>query len=195
MIGKKDDKPYNPVTFVKPGEKWQHKPVSFIEQGINDTNNFAILKTTENGKYMRGGMLYYCLDGVEIYTEEDNIIFVDMKNKRMWVKKQEKVLQEIAPTDPEQRNYIMLYTDLGYSEDTVEEFPLRWEAVVGRSTAYENIKVNAPVIDIDRSLVLVDNVALKDSLSVRQFCEYLKNANIINDESFDIKDFSGSDYI
>ena len=88
----------------------------------------------------------------------------------------------------------MLYTDLGYENDE-EEFPLRWEAVSGRSQAYENIKVNAPVIDIDKSLVLVETVAFKDSLTVRQFIDYMKNGGFIKDETFDINDFSGSDYI
>ena len=91
----------------------------------------------------------------------------------------------------------MLYTDLGFDEDNYgsEEFPLRWEAVTGRTQAYENIKVNAPVIDIDRSIVLAESVAVKDALSVRQFMEYLKNSNIINDESFDINDYAGEYFL
>ena len=60
---------------------------------------------------------------------------------------------------------------------------------------YESIKSNAPVIDVDKSLVLTETVPLKDSLTVRQFMNYLKNSNIINDENFEINDFSGSEYI
>jgi hypothetical protein len=89
-----------------------------------------------------------------------------------------------------------LYTDLGWDEaGNDEEFPLRWEAVTGRTEAYENIKNNAPVIDIDKSIVLVENVALKDSLSVRDFMNYIKNSEIIVDESFDINDYAGAEYM
>lgn len=194
LFGKKDKKPRQMVSFVEQGQDYQTSAISYIEKDINGVDKFAILKTTEGGKYMRGNSLFYSLNGVEIYTEATNVIFVDLKNNVLFIKEYEKVLKEITPDDPEQRQYIMLYTDLGY-ENNYEEFPLRWEAVSGRTQAYENIKINAPVIDIDKSLVLVETVAFKDSLTVRQFIDYLKNGNIIEDESFDINDFSGSDYI
>lgn len=184
------------VSFTEDNEKWQHSPINFMENDINGTTRFAITKLTDNGKWMRGELLYYSLNGVEIYTDPNNIIFVDTNNKTMFIREYDKVLKEINPDNPEQREYVLLYTDLGYDEDEItnEEFPLRWEAVVGRKQAYENIKVNAPVIDIDRSLVLVESVTLKDSLTVRQFMEYLKNSDIINEESFDINDYVGGDY-
>ena len=191
---KKDKEIKSPVTFIEQGEDFRSSPVSYIEHDINGIDKFAILKTTENGKYMRGNTLYYKLDGVEIYTEPTNIIFVDLKNKTMFIREYEKVLKEINPDDPEQRQYVLLYTDIGY-ENSEEEFPLRWEAVSGRSQAYENIKANAAVIDIDKSLVLVETVAFKDSLTVRQFVEYLKNGSFVKDETFNINDFSGSEYI
>lgn len=194
LFGKKEKKPRQMVSFVEQGQDYQTSAISYIEKDINGVDKFAILKTTEGGKYMRGDSLFYSLNGVEIYTEATNVIFVDLKNNVLFIKEYEKVLKEITPDDPEQRQYIMLYTDLGY-ENNYEEFPLRWEAVSGRTQAYENIKINAPVIDIDKSLVLVETVAFKDSLTVRQFIDYLKNGNIIEDESFDINDFSGSDYI
>lgn len=194
LFGKREKEVKSPISFVKPGEDYRTNPVGYIEHDINGVDRFAILKTTENGKYMRGNTLYYKLDNVEIYTEATNVIFVDLKNKTMFIREYEKVLKEINPDDPEQRQYILLYTDMGY-ETTDEEFPLRWEAVSGRSQAYENIKINAPVIDIDKSLVLVETVAFKDSLTVRQFINYLKNGNLIKDETFDINDFSGSEYI
>ena len=181
------------VSFTEPG-KHQSSALSYIEKDINGIDRFAILKTTENGKYMRGNTLYYKINGVEIFTEPTNVIFVDLKNNTVFIKDYEKVANEINPSDPEEKQYILLYTDLGY-ENSEEEFPLRWEAVTGRTEAYNNIKINAPVIDIDKSLVLVETVAMKDSLTVRKFIDYLKNGDIINDESFDINDFSGSEYI
>lgn len=185
-------KPRKPIKFVEPGKPIS--PISYIENDINGSTRFAILKTTENGKYMRGDTLFYSLNGVEVYTESTNVIFVDLGNNTLWIKDYEKAVNEINPTNPEEKQYILLYTDIGY-ENSDEEFPLRWEAVSGRTNAYENIKINAPIIDIDKSLVLVETVAFKDSLTVRQFVEYLKNANIIDDSTFDINDYSGSDYL
>lgn len=187
----KEKKIKSPISFVNPGEH-QTSPISYIEKDINGVDKFAILKTTEGGKYMRGNTLYYNLNGVEIYTEATNIIFVDLKNNTVFIREYEKVLKEINPDDPEQRQYILLYSDL---TDEDSEEACRWEAVSGRTQAYENIKINAPVIDIDKSLVLVETVAFKDSLTVRQFIDYMKNGGFIKDESFDINDFSGSDYI
>lgn len=192
MFNKKD-KIVPAITFTEPGQ-YQSPAISYFEKDVNGETKFAILKTTNNGKYMRGNMLYYCLDGISIYTEDTNVIFVDTINKTMFIKDHEKVIKEIAPEDPEQKEYIILYTDLGYDSGE-EEFPLRWEAVVGRTMAYENIKINAAVIDIDKSLVIVETVALKDSLTVREFMNYIKNSNIIKDESFDINDYSGDEYI
>ena len=88
----------------------------------------------------------------------------------------------------------MLYTDLCYENDDVE-YPMRWEAVVGRTSAYENIKINASVIDLDKSLVLVETVAFKDCLTVRQFVDYLQNSGYVEDDSFRTEDYSGSEYI
>ena len=183
------------ISFVD-DDSWKKKVISKIEDDINGVTKFAITKLTAGGQWMRGGLLFYSLDGVEIYTDPKNVIFVDTVNKTMFVREYEKVIKQLNPENPEEKQYIMLYMDLGYDDENlgVEEFPLRWEAVTGRTNAYENIKTNAAVIDIDRSLVLAETVSVKDSLSVRQFMDYLKNSNIINDESFDINDYAGSEY-
>jgi hypothetical protein len=176
------------ITFVDKGTRT--KAIDKIEHNVNGPRKFAIMKTTENGKYVRSGFIYYSINGVDVYAAIDDIIFVDLDNNTLFIKANTKIENEINPVDPEQRQYVILYTDLGYeSEDG--DFPLRWESVTGRTNAYENIKVNAPVIDIDKSIVLVDTVALKDSLTVREFMNYLKNSEIIVDESFDINDFEG----
>lgn len=183
----------SPIEFIKPGEDYRSNPIESLEQ-VNGITSFAILKTTDGGKYIRGNMLYYCLNGVSIYTDLNNVIFVDTTNNTMWVREYEKVIKEIQPDDPENKQYVLLYTDLDY-EDSETEYPFRWEAVTGRSNAYENIKINAPVIDLDKSLVLVETVAFKDSLTVRQFVDYLQNSNIIEDDTFNTEDYSGSEYI
>ena len=180
----------SPIEFV---DKIQESPISFMDKDINTESSFAILKTTAGGRYVRGNMLYYSLNGVEVYTDINNIIFVDTVNNTLFIKEYSKVINEIAPEDPEQKQYILLYTDIGY-ENSDEEFPLRWEAVQGRTNAYNSIKSNISVIDIVKSLVLVETVSFKDSLSVRQFFNYLKNANMVDDD-LDIDQFTGSDYI
>lgn len=187
---KKED-PINPIEF---DSNFRENPIGFIEKDINTSTSFAILKTTEGGKYMRGNTLFYSLNGVEVYTDPDNIIFVDTINNTLFIKEYSKVIKEISPQDPEEKQYIILYTDLGY-ENTTEEFPLRWEAVQGRLEAYKSIKSNAPVIDIDKSIVLVESVSVRDSLSVREFVNYLKNANMVEEDGFDIDSYSGTEYI
>jgi hypothetical protein len=196
LFDNKDKDIISPVKFVKDGENFKYSPIGFMENDINGVTRFAITKLTENGKWMRGELLFYSLNGVEIYTDPKNVIFVDTANNTVFIREYEKVINQITPDNPESKEYILLYTDLGYdeNEESSEEFPLRWEAVTGRRQAYDNIKINAPVIDIDRSLVLVESVALKDSLTVRQFMEYLKNSDIINEESFDINDYTGEGF-
>jgi hypothetical protein len=200
MFGKKDnDKIVRPaVEFIdkSKGESYSRPAMVSIENDINGITRFAISKLTENGKYMRGKLLYYKLNGVEVYTDANNIIFVDTVQNQMFIREHDQVFNEISPEDPENKRYIILYTDLGFDEDNMDqsEFPLRWESVTGRNQAYNNIKVNAPVIDIDKSIILSDTVSLKDALSVRQFVEYLKNAELIKDDTFDINDYIGGEY-
>lgn len=192
-FGRKDEerKVISPIEFTK---NYRENPISFMQKDINTETNFAILKTTEGGKYMRGNMLFYSLNGVEVYTDPNNIIFVNTEANTLFIREYEKVLNEINPEDPELKQYIILYTDLGY-EDGGEEMPLRWEASQGRTNAYENIKVNAPVIDIDKSIVLVETVTVKDALSVRDFVNYLKNADMVEEDGFEIDSFTGSEYL
>lgn len=190
-----DGEIWQPVRFLEEDEEYRESPVAFIDKNINGTTKFVITRLTGAGKWMRGDLLYYKMNGVEIYTDPKNMIFVDLDNNTMFIREYDKVVQEIAPEDPEEKQYIMLYTDIGYETTTDDEFPLRWEAIIGRTNAYNAIKANAPVIDIDKSIVLVETVKVKDSLTIRQFVEYLKNSDIINDEMFDINDFSGSEYI
>lgn len=191
-----EDKKKEPIVplYVPENGKVAMEPLKFIDKDINGQTSFAILKSTEGGKYIRGNYLYYSFNGVDIYTELNNIIFVDTTNHSLFIRDYDKVNKNVSPSDPETKEYIILYTDLGY-EDQDEGFPLRWESVTGRMTCYENIKSNISVIDIDKSLVLVDTVAVKDSLTVREFIEYLQNADIV-DKEIDLEDISlGSEYL
>lgn len=190
---KKEKKPIKQaIEFVEKGSV--ESPISTINREINGDTNFAITKLTENGKYVRGNLLFYSLNGVEVYTEANNIIFVDLVNNVLFIREYEKMIQDISPEDPEQKQYIVLYTDISSNESEEERIPLRWEAYTGRMNTYEAIKVNAPIINIDKSIVVVESVALKDCLSVREFVEYLKNANLTEKDDFDINDYS-SKYI
>ena len=181
-----------PIKFV---DDWVRNPLKYIDNSVNDEMNFAITKLTDGGKYVRGNHLYYKMRDIEIYTDLDDIIFVDLHNNILYIREFVKVEDVIAQKKPEDREYVLLLTDLGYEESSDEYFPLRWEAVVGRQQAYENLKPNLPLIDIDKSLVLVDNVPLKDAITVRQFIQHLQNANYVDPEEIDINDYTGSEYI
>lgn len=174
-------------------ENWRQKAVRRLEE-VNSEDCFAITKLTEGGKFVRGEYLFYNMKGIEIYTDINNIIFVDLNNNTLFIKEFAKVEKTIQQKDPKDRQYIILYTDLGFTDD-YKEFPLRWESYTGRDTAYESLKNSLPVIDIDKSIVLTDNVPLKDAITVREFIEHLQNAGYVDPEEINLDDYSSSDYI
>ena len=177
----RQNEPIKPIQFAKDRESTAISPITFMDQNLNSRFQYAILKTTENGRYVKGNMLWYSLNGIEIYTPINNIIFVDEANKVLFIRDNDSVVNEISPENPESKQYIVLYTDL-YFDEYESETPLRWESYIGRLNAYEAIKTNLAITNIDKSIVLVDNVPLKDALTIREFIEYLVNAEIVEDE-------------
>lgn len=181
-MAKYDDKEYgvptNPLYELKPHQKIN--PIYYQDEETTGSRRFAILRTTDNGAYVRGNMLYYKLHGVELYTEIDNIIFVDLDEEIVTIRSNQQVTEQIAPSDdPEERQYIFL---LSNNDDLYE-----WVSLIGRTEAYEWIKSNIDIyeFDPDNSIVLTENVAFKDALSITKFIKYLKNASIFEDD-FDI---------
>lgn len=169
------------------------KPIYRIDQEVNGPDHFAITAATENGKFLAGEMLFYVYKGVQIYTDKNNIIFVNRDSDRIFIRDDSKIAKNLNVVDPEQKQYIILYTDAG-DEESDAEFVYRWEACIGRTTAYDYIKSNAPIIDIDKSIVLVEDVAFNDALTVRQFVNFLKNSNMVDlYDGFNIEDYYGSD--
>lgn len=171
------------------------KPIYIADQEVNGPDQFAITALTDNGKFLVGDMLFYEYKGVQIYTEKNNIIFVNKLSNKIFIRDDSKIGKVLNTIDPEQKQYIILYTDAG-DEESDSEFVYRWEACIGRSTAYDYIKTNAPIIDIDKSIVLVEDVAFNDALTVRQFVNFLKNSDMVDIyDGFNIEDYYGSDEI
>jgi hypothetical protein len=171
------EEPEIPIEVVK---DWKGDDPIGREEDANTETHFAIMRTTDGGKWMRGNRLFYELNGVSVYTDPKNIIFVDLNMKSMVIKEYDKVLDEIQPKDPESKEYIVLYVDLGY-EEADEGFPLRWESYEGRTNTYDGCVANAPVIDLDKSIVLVENVPIDKAATVRQFIEFMKNSGYVDD--------------
>ena len=189
MGGKFDyqDKPKSPFIFT--GKK-PISPFYNIETESNGPDRFAIIKTTDNGKYIRGNMLFYKYKGIEIYTEINNAIFVDTINDTINIKDYSKTLEEINPVNPEERQYVIIIV----SDEDIEDQGINmytWDAMIGRSTMYKYIVDNIELkyMDPDKSIILTDNVALKDALSVTQFVNYLKNGNLVPEDDFDINEY------
>lgn len=171
------------------------KPIYKIDQEVNGPDYFAITALTNNGKFLVGDMLVYEYKGIQIYTEKNNIIFVNNVANRIFIRDDSKIGKNLNVISPEQKQYIILYTDAG-DEESDSEFVYRWEACIGRTTAYDYIKSNAPIIDIDKSIVLVEDVAFNDALTVRQFVNFLKNSDMVDVyDGFNIEDYYGSDDI
>jgi len=177
--------PINPLTFHK-DDNIIINPFRVIDNHPNDKTKFAILKTTENGKYVRGGLLFFVFNGVEIYTEINNAIFVDTVNNTVFIKQYDKVIEEITPTDPSERQYILLMK----CEDQNGDYYV-WEAMQGRETAYNYIVDNIDEMGIDpeESFVLVETVPYKDALTVTGFIKYLQNAELVDPEEFSIDEY------
>lgn len=204
------DEKYNFLLGGNPDPPKVISPISFPDHvsntpfkkfGIDGDKRFAINRFTDNGAYVRGDTVFYELNGVQLYAPINSTIMVNLNMNTLFVLDESKtnnVTNTVNTTNPEEKQYIILYvlltTEPGEDENGIPEDAYRWEAIKGRTSTYDSIKVNAPVIDIDKSLVLVDNVPLKDALTVREFVNYLKNSNIVIDESFDIEDYS-SEYI
>lgn len=188
-IGKRqaqvDNKIISPVTFLPKGKKIN--PFYSLEDHPNDKNKFAILSSTENGKYVVGNLLCFKYNGVEIITEITNAIFVDNVAKSVFIKDYHRVKEEITPENPEERQYILL---LKLNNPGREEYV--WEAMQGRLTAYNYIQDNIDEMEFDpeESFVLVDTVPYKDALTVAAFVRYLKNAELVDvNDGFDIDEY------
>ena len=187
---------YDSEKIIKPiifSDNWKEKAIKRLEE-VNGETNFAITKLTDGGRFVKGEHhLFYNMKGVEIYTDIDNIIFVDLLNDTIFIREFSKVEKTINTKDPKDRQYIILYTDLGFKDD-YKDFPLRWESYTGRDAAYESVKVNLPVIDIDKSIVLTDNVPLKDAITVRDFIDHLQNAGFVDPDEINLEEYSSSEY-
>ena len=136
----------SPVTFIDKNQGYS--PVTFVDQTINGPERFVINRFTEGGAYIRGQYLYFKMNDVEIYTSLNNQIMVDTIAKSFFVLPDEvqKVEGNVNPVDPETRQYIVLYIDFGAEDESY-----RWEIYHGRTSAIESLKINAAVIDIDKS--------------------------------------------
>ena len=174
-----------PIKFVDPKQDIKINPFFIMEDHPNDKYRFAILSSTENGKYVKGGMLAFNFNGVEIYTELNNAIFVDMINKTLFIKDYHKVKEEITPKDAEQRQYIILMKCEG------EQDVYTWEAMTGRTSIYRFIVDNIDELNFnpEESYVLVETVPYKDALTVANFVRYLKNGELVPEDGFDIEEY------
>ena len=128
-----DNQPKKPFTFS------DKKPqaISFTNDNINDDNHFVINRLTDNGAYVKAGMLYFRFNGVDIFTDLNHSIFVNKKNNSIVVKAADNLKNIEDSTDPEFRQYIILIYGL---DDNQEEF--KWESMTGRTVMYEYIKNN-----------------------------------------------------
>jgi hypothetical protein len=86
--------PIEPIKFFNKDEEFRPNAISFFDVDLNGQQRFAITRTTENGKYLRGNTLFYSLNGVEIYAELSDAIYVDLVNKTAMVKKFSKAEDE-----------------------------------------------------------------------------------------------------
>lgn len=184
-----DKKIIDPIFFYKDKKNHIIKPTYNLDDHPNDKYKFAILRSTENGKYIVGGLLHFEINGVSINTEINNVIFVDLLNKSIFIKEFDKVNETVDPVDPEERQYIIMMSCI---DEVSGEDVYRWEAMQGRSTMYNYIAENEDFlsIDPDHSFIITDNVPFKDALTVRQFVRYVKNKGMFENDGLEFDDDS-----
>ena len=189
FFGNEKPKAKQAIYFLGEGEDYHVNPIYKIDEVKNSPDRFVIVKTTANGRFLIGNMLHYKYNDIDIITDSDNAIFVDKVNKTVFIREYSKALREIAPEDPEKRQYVLLLID------PYEEYQCQteWQALIGRTATYDHIKSMAGTFDPKKSIVLTENVALKDALTVSQFVKYLKNSDIVKDDGFNIEDFELED--
>ena len=111
-MNNKDDVSKYDSNKVVPGlifdDNWRVKAIGRLEE-VNKEDCFAITKLTAGGKFVRGEHLFYNMRGVEIYTDLDNIIFVDLHNNTLFIREFDKVQKAINTKDPKDRQYVILY--------------------------------------------------------------------------------------
>lgn len=169
-------------------------PFFRTEDSIDSKEHFAILRTTENGKYVKGNMLFYEFNGVTISTDINNIIFVNVTDRSVTILPQKGQSDITSPEDPEERQYVLLLWCEDSNSSTSEEHYV-WRAMTGRTKVYNYIKdeIDYMLFDPKESIVLTENVPYKDALTVYQFIKYLKNGNLVEDDEFDIDSYVISD--
>lgn len=186
MPANHDQKPiHNPLINTPKGVT---SPIYYTDENLNSEKRFIITKQTDNGAYVRGNLIFYSLNGVEIYAELSDAIYVDLVNKTAMVKKFSKAEDESnTKADPEERQYILMIVPYGYDE-TCDESLCNWMSMIGRTNTYEYIRDNIGSLDMDptKSLVITANVKFKDSFTVTQFIDYIKNSNLMPEDDFDI---------
>lgn len=178
-----DNQPIKPFQYVD--KNYKEKPFSYIDNDINSSSKFVITRLTDNGAYVKGGMLYFRLNGVDIFAELDEAIYVNKENNSITIKKSKMDNLDDSTIPPEERQYIILQYDYSGDEDGYS-----WNSMTGRTITYEYIKANIDLFNPDESIVLTDNVPIKDALTVTQFVKYLKNANLVPEDDFDIDIYS-----
>ncbi len=187
MTGKFDEKQVTSPIFEIPKGQKAVSPIYNVEDQINGNDRFVITKDTDGGKYVRGNLIFYKMNGIEVYAELNDAIYIDIINKTAMVRKYKDEEETTTSVDPEERQYTIIIVPYGY-EETDNDSMCYWISMQGRTYTYEYIRDNIDSLDLDpaRSLVLTDNVKLKDALTVLQFVDYIKNSNMVKEDDFDI---------
>ncbi len=177
-----DPKPINPFIFLDDQPKKAESPLIFLDKESNSQDVFAITKTTDNGRYVKGGMLYYKMFDVEIFADLEATIYVNLIEKSYTVKLN-KSNNSVAPTNAETQQYVIMFSPIDEEEEYI------WKSIEGRQNCYELIKQEMVgyLYDPDKCFVLTGAVSLNDCLSVTEFVNYLKNGNFdFADDDFEI---------
>lgn len=161
------------IRFFEEDDKDWNKGIHFLGDSPDE-----IVITKNDKQYVKGSKLCVQFNGVTIYADLDQRIIINRKNNTVYMEK----IKQLAP--PEEREYVLLI-------QYYDEYESRtYESVVGRQAVFDHIKTMIDDINIRSSLVLVETVPIKDSLTVYEFMKKCIEENIVdNSDGFDIEEY------
>lgn len=161
------------IRFFDENDKNWNQGIHFLGDSPDE-----IVITKNDKQYIRGSKLCVEFNGIVIYADLDQRIVINRKTNTVYTER----IKQLAP--PEEREYVLL---IQYYDDYESR---TYESVVGRQAVFDRIKTMADDINLRSSLVLVETVPIKDSLTVYEFMKKCIEENIVeNNDGFDIEEY------
>ena len=159
--------------FYEDGESYKQQGIYFMG---DKSNTHEIVITSDDREYVRGDKLCVTYNGIEIYADLNQIIYINTKNNTVYIKENKKL------SEPENREYLILLASFDGTNT--------YQGILGRQATFDYLKGIIEEIDVDSSMILAETVAFKDSITIYEFMKKCIDEELVqNDDGFDIEDY------